>query len=262
MNDIRLAPALFVGHGSPMNAIENNEYSRKWSDIATLFPKPQVILAVSAHWFVPHTRLNDQNTPSMIYDMVGFPEDLYRVKYPLRGNPALAHRLLGLVGNGASIDNQWGIDHGTWSVLRRMYPEADIPVVQMSIDRNVGAERHFEIGKILKSLRREGVMIFGSGNVVHNLSLIDGNRPGGFPWADEFDRYVSDHVRRRDFEAVVEYRRAGPSAKVAFFTPEHFFPLLYVLGSVEDEDDLMVFNETRMMGSMSMTGFLFSPKNG
>ena len=250
-------PVLFVGHGSPMNAVEDNEFTNKWKALGRSLPRPKVILAVSAHWYTASTRTSDTREPRMIYDMYGFPKELYDVKYPVEGSPELAGKISDLLKEGVITDNRWGIDHGTWSVLCRMYPDADIPVVQLSIDFNSAPEAHFEIGKKLSQLRKEGVFIIGSGNVVHNLSLINWGMSGGFDWAQEFDDYVKQNILNRNFEAVVNYGMAGKCAEKAFYTPDHFYPLLYVLGAVDKEDDIEVFNDSCIMGSMSMTGYLF-----
>ena len=156
------------------------------------------------------------------------------------------------------VDNSWGIDHGTWSVLCKMYPEAKIPVVQISIDRNLSAQGHYELGQKLSVLRDEGILILGSGNVVHNLSRINWDMDGGYPWAIDFDQYVLNHIKNRNFENVVEYKRAGKSSDFAFYTTEHFYPLLYVLGATQKEDSIQIFNQTCLMGSMSMTCYLMN----
>jgi 4,5-DOPA dioxygenase extradiol len=188
--------------------------------------------------------------------MYGFPRPLYEVRYDAPGSPALAHRLLSLCPQ-AAVDNSWGIDHGTWSVLRHMFPLADIPVVQLSIDARLDAQAHFALGQALRPLREEGVLVFGSGNVVHNLSLLDWNAARGFSWADEFDIYIRQRIEARDFASAADYRSAGASAAKAFYTPDHYFPLLYALGAADAADTVTVFNEARIMGSLSMTSYLF-----
>ena len=254
---MRRMPVLFVGHGSPMNAIENNTFTEGWKNIASLMPKPEAILSVSAHWFTDGTRITDAEHPRMIHDMYGFPDELYRLKYDAPGAPAIAHEAAELISGDISIDNDWGIDHGTWSVLLRMYPNADIPVFQLSVDENSDAARHMEIGRELKELRDRGVLILGSGNVVHNLAKIAWNKNSGFPWADEFDDYIRDAIEKRDFDKVIRYREAGESAAQSFYFPDHFYPLLYVLGASDPADELKIFNNARTMGSMSMTSYLF-----
>lgn len=250
-------PALFIGHGSPMNAIDDNEYSNTWARIATQIKKPQAILSVSAHWFTKGTKITDAIKPKVVYDMYGFPESLYRVVYQPDGCPQLAHETMSLISNTVEIDNQWGIDHGTWSVLCRMYPKADIPVFQLSVDAEASAEAHFKIGQELISLRNKGVMIFGSGNVVHNLSKVNWAMEGGYPWALEFDEYIKDSILTGQYEDVLNYSKAGQSAGLSFHTPDHFFPLLYVLGASDESDQLTVFNNSCTLGSLSMTCYLF-----
>jgi 4,5-DOPA dioxygenase extradiol len=256
-NRIKRMPALFVGHGSPMNAIEDNEYSRSWAKIAAEIPKPEAIISISAHWFTDGTRITDAEVPKTVYDMYGFPEALYQVKYQPKGSTELAHLTMDLIGKDVKIDNSWGCDHGTWSVLNSMYPDADIPVFQLSIDGQEDAETHYEIGKKISALRDKGVMIFGSGNVVHNLSKVNWDMESGYPWAIEFDNYITDKIVNNNFQDIINYKSAGESARQAFYTPEHFYPLLCVLGAARDEDKLTVFNQTTMMGALSMTCFLF-----
>ena len=256
MADPKRMPVLFAGHGSPMNAIEDNAFTREWRRIGGMIPRPRAILAVSAHWYGEDTRTSDAALPRMIYDMYGFLRPLYEVKYPAPGSPELAGQVKALLP-GTVTDNSWGIDHGTWSVLVHLFPNADIPVVQLSVDARKSPQAHVELGRALAPLRDEGVLILGSGNVVHNLHLIGWNVPGGFPWADTFDRYIRGHIEMRDFAAVADYRRAGESAEKAFFTPDHYFPLLYVLGASDSADSLTVFNDARVYGSISMTGYLF-----
>lgn len=256
MNTRRM-PALFAGHGSPMNAIEDNQFTRSWKEIARRLPRPEAILSVSAHWYTEGTFTSDTEHPRTVHDMYGFPRPLYEVRYDAPGSPALAERLIAQLPQ-ASVDNSWGLDHGTWSVLRHMFPQADIPVVQLSVDARAQAQVHFDLGRALRPLRDEGVLIFGSGNVVHNLRLIDWNQPGGFDWADEFDATIRERIEAGDYAGVVDYRSVGLSAVQAFSTPDHFFPLLYVLGAADSTDTLTVFNDARQMGSLSMTGYLFT----
>jgi len=256
-NEIKRMPALFVGHGTPMNAIEDNAFTKRWAEIAANIPKPEAILAISAHWYTEGTRVTDEAQPKMVYDMYGFPEELYEVEYNAKGSPELAHITKGLIKGNVDIDNSWGYDHGTWSVLRKMYPKADIPVVQLSINANASAETHFQIGQEISSLRDKGVLIFGSGNVVHNLSKVNWGMQGGYPWAVEFDNYIKDKINKKQYQDVINYRNAGEASKSAFYTPEHFYPLLYVLGASKEDDKLTIFNDSCTMGSMSMTCYLF-----
>ncbi|WKY44375.1 4,5-DOPA dioxygenase extradiol [Eubacteriaceae bacterium ES2] len=254
---MRKMPVLFVGHGSPMNAIEDNEYTRKWAEIGQKIKKPEIILSVSAHWVTNGGRVNDEADPKMVYDMYGFPQELYQVIYPAHGAPAMAVETIRLLGQKVQVDNSWGIDHGTWSVLCRMFPEADIPVFQLSLDHRASAETHFQIGEKLAALREKGVLILGSGNIVHNLSRANFSMEDGYPWAYEFDAYIKEKIVGREFDQVVNYHLAGDSAKLAFHTTEHYNPLLYVLGASSADDRLTIFNESCTLGSISMTGYLF-----
>lgn len=250
-------PALFIGHGSSMNAIEDNEYSNEWAKIGKQIKKPEAILSVSAHWFTKGTKITDAVKPKVVYDMYGFPEALYRIAYQPDGSPKFAHEAMSLISNEVEIDNSWGIDHGTWSVLRRMYPEADIPVFQLSINAEASAVSHFKIGRELASLRNKGVLIFGSGNVVHNLSRVNWDIDDGYSWAEKFDDYIKDSILAGQYNNVLDYSSAGQSASMAFHTPEHFYPLLYVLGASDKNDKLTVFNNSCTLGSLSMTCYLF-----
>lgn len=252
-------PALFVGHGSPMNAVENNQYTKKWQEIGRGLARPRAILMVSAHWYTHGTRIMDTKTPRLVYDMYGFPEELYRVQYPSPGSPELAGRVRDLLSVPVKTDNSWGIDHGAWSVLCHMFPQANIPVVQLSIDGTADAQVHFDLGRELSALRDDGVMIIGSGNIVHNLARIQWQSEGGFSWAEEFDGYIRDKIVKREYSEVVRYQNAGSSAKMAFSQPDHFYPLLYVLGASDENDQITVFNEDCLLGSLSMTSYLFQP---
>ncbi len=252
-----MMPVIFVGHGSPMNAVEESDFTSGWKEIAEKIPKPKAILAVSAHWFTEDTRVQTAENPKTVHDFYGFPEELYRIEYPVPGAPKLADRVMGLVGS-AITDNSWGIDHGTWSVLKWMYPDADIPVCQMSINRRLTPQEMFETGQKLKPLRNEGILIFGSGNVVHNLRLVNFSMNGGYGWAEEFDAYIRGKILEKDFSGVLNYKQAGDSARYAFPTPEHFDPLLYALGAAEQSDEAAVYNATCTLGSLSMTSYVFS----
>ena len=251
-------PVLFIGHGSPMNAIEDNQYTKNWEKIASKFPKPKAILSISAHWYTNGSFINDSDNPKMVYDMYGFPDELYNLVYNSKGATELAHLKKDLIKKNVEIDNSWGLDHGTWSVLCKMYPEADIPVYQLSVDATASAETHFQIGKEISSLREQGVLIFGSGNVVHNLGRINWEMDGGELWAVDFDGFIKEKIIRREYEDVINYKNAGESSKLAFVTPDHFYPLLYILGTSKDDDKLSIFNDSCVMGSLSMTSYLFN----
>lgn len=250
-------PVLFVGHGSPMNAIEQTPFSDRWISLGSELPRPEAILCVSAHWYTRGYRLNNTAVPNMIYDMYGFPDELYRVQYPAPGSPKFARQTKELLGDLVKTDNGWGIDHGAWSVLRRMFPAADIPVFQLSVDASSPLEQHYAVGKLLAPLRERGVLILGSGNVVHNLAKVNWNMTDGYSWAENFDRYIKSRVVNHQDDDVVHYERAGVSAYYAFPTPDHFAPLLYALGARTQEDSVAVFNDECVLGSLSMTSYRF-----
>lgn len=252
-----MMPVLFVGHGSPMNAIEENTYTKGWREIAAAFPKPQAICAVSAHWVTKGTKVCTAQNPATIHDFYGFPKALYDKQYPAPGSPGLAYRIAGLLKGTARQDEQWGLDHGAWSVLSIMYPDADIPVCQLSIDGGASPAEQVEMGKKLAVLREQDVLLFGSGNVVHNLGAVDFDRKGGYDWAKKFDDAMTDAVLSGNLEAVTDYKSMGEIAYYAVPTTEHFVPLLYVLGASSKEDKVSVFNRSCTMGSLSMTSYLF-----
>lgn len=251
-------PALFVGHGSPMNAIEDNNYTRTWKNIAQSIPKPEVILSVSAHWYTKGTRIMNEEKPRTVYDMYGFPEELYRVKYHTAGSPEMAKAVKELISRDSKYDNSWGIDHGTWSVLVHMYPDRDIPVFQISIDADASPEEHYKIGRELRTLREQGVLIFGTGNIVHNLRLVDWHKANkGFDWAYEFDEYIYENILNKNHENILKYEELGRISRLAVPTPEHFDPLLYVLGASYEDDKISVYNQSCELGSLTMTAYLW-----
>ncbi|MDD4689952.1 MAG: 4,5-DOPA dioxygenase extradiol [Eubacteriales bacterium] len=250
-------PALFVGHGSPMNAIEDNMYTRAWKTIAERISKPDVILSVSAHWFTRGTFIMNEENPRTIHDMYGFPEELYEVTYNTAGSPATAKVTQNLISRDTQFDNSWGIDHGTWSVLVHMYPNRDIPVFQISVDANASPGEHYKIGRELRSLREQGALIFGSGNVVHNLRLVDWNKAHkGFDWAYEFDEYIYKNIIGKNHDKILNFDKLGNIARLAVPTPDHFYPLLYVLGASYEDDKISVYNKSCELGSLSMTAYL------
>lgn len=252
-------PMLFVGHGSPMNAIEDNRYTRGWKEIAEQIPKPESIISISAHWYTKGTKIMNEENPKTIHDMYGFPKELYEILYKVQGNRELAGKVKNLISKQSAFDNSWGIDHGTWSVLVHMYPERNIPVFQISIDASAPPEVHYQIGKELKSLRNQGVLLFGSGNIVHNLGLIDwGIEDKGFEWAYQFDDYIKESIINRNHETVINYLHLEKTAKLAVPTPEHFYPILYILGASDEEDKISVYNDSCVLGSLSMTSYLFT----
>ena len=254
-----LMPALFIGHGSPMNAIEDNEFSLAWQEAATHLPKPKAILCISAHWETHGSFVTAMQQPRTIHDFYGFPKPLFDKQYPAPGSPELVQRVIDLVG-GSKVqpDHSWGLDHGTWSVLCRMYPEADIPVVQMSLDRDLDPDGHIALSHYLKPLRQEGVLIIGSGNIVHNLGMMVWEDVA-FEWAHEFDAKIAYLINSHTYDPIVHYEQFGRPAKLSVNTGEHYLPLLYVLGVdmsgvVDEEYDEPAgfFAEKVWGGSLSM----------
>ncbi|MCK9438058.1 MAG: 4,5-DOPA dioxygenase extradiol [Synergistaceae bacterium] len=251
-------PVVFVGHGSPMNAIEDNIYSRTWRKMAELIPKPEVILSVSAHWYTKGTKIMNEENPKTIYDMYGFPSELYEVIYNSPGSPEMAEASKALISRETNYDNSWGIDHGTWSVLVHMYPDRDIPVFQISIDAGAPPETHYKIGREIRSLREHGVLIFGTGNIVHNLRLADWSKAGeGFDWAYEFDGFVHESIMKKDHDKILKYQDQGNLAKLAVPIQDHFYPLLYALGASDEDDKISVYNRSCELGSLTMTSYIW-----
>jgi 4,5-DOPA dioxygenase extradiol len=251
-------PVIFVGHGSPMNAIEDNEYSRTWRSLGDRIPRPEVIISISAHWYTRGTKIMNEEEPRTIYDMYGFPKELYEIVYDAPGSPGLARAAKELIAKETEYDNSWGIDHGTWSVLVHMYPERDVPLFQISIDAYAPPETHYKMGKELKALREEGVLLLGSGNIVHNLRLVDWHQKNkGFDWAYEFDDYIYGNILNNNHEPIIKYDELGDVAKLAVPTPDHFYPLLYILGASDEGDRVSVFNKSCELGSLTMTGYLW-----
>jgi 4,5-DOPA dioxygenase extradiol len=247
-------PAVFLGHGSPMNALEQNRYTDTWRGLGKALPRPRAILAVSAHWYIRGTAVTAMRLPKIIHDFGGFPQALFDMRYPAPGDPALAARVQGLLAPLAvGLDESWGLDHGTWSVLVHVYPQAEIPVVQLSIDATQPAQFHYELGARLRELRNEGVLILGSGNVVHNLRAIDWNAAAtGHDWAVRFNRQVRDHLAQGDHAPLIAYEGFGPDARLAIPTPEHYLPLLYVIGLQEPGESISFANDDIQNGSISM----------
>ena len=251
----RRMPVLFVGHGSPMNAIEETPFAAAWREEAALLPRPRAILCVSAHWETEGTFVTSMPHPRTIHDFYGFPGELYRVSYPAPGSPELAETVRGLVHSTAVRPDDtfsWGLDHGAWSVLRRMYPAADIPVVQLSLDRTLPPRDHYKLARELLPLREVGVLIVGSGNLVHNLRMLqwDADRP--YPWAAEFDRLATELILAGEHDRLVAYPELGEAARLAIPTNEHYLPLLYALALRAGDDEVQFFAEGIVLGSISM----------
>jgi len=249
-----LMPMVFVGHGSPLNAIEDTEFSEGWKDLSKRLPKPKAILAISAHYYADGSFLNDAENPKQIYDMYGFPKELYDIIYHPRGNPALAHEIAALIGGKSN--SSFGIDHGVWSVLRRSYPEADVPVVAMSVNRRLSPKEKVEVGAKLKKYREQGVLLFATGSIVHNLALVDWDNPKGYPWAEAYQKRINERVKAHDVDALIHYEKDPDSAK-AFVSLDHYSPLLYLLGAIRENDQVEIFNDEETLGSISMTSYLF-----
>lgn len=251
-------PVVFIGHGSPMNAIEDNRYTRTWRALGERFPMPTAILSVSAHWFTQGTRIMDKENPRTVYDMYGFPKELYEITYNSPGSPSFAKRAKELISRETVFDNSWGIDHGTWSVLVHMYPDRNIPVFQVSIDADAPPETHYQIGHELRALREQGILILGSGNIVHNLRCVDWGMVGkGFDWAQEFDGWINEKIIKGDYQEILRFREKGDIARLAVPTPDHFYPLLYTLGASDEKNTVTVYNQSCELGSLSMTAYVW-----
>jgi 4,5-DOPA dioxygenase extradiol len=254
-------PVLFVGHGSPMNAIEDNFYSRSWQAMGKTLPRPKAILSISAHWLTNVTKVTAMKQPKTIHDFGGFPKKLFDAEYPAPGSPEMANFTKELVTHShIQSDESWGLDHGTWSVLLPMYPAADIPVYQLSIVYEQPPAYHYEIGKQLNKLRDKGVLIIGSGNLVHNLGMI--NWSGGnkvYDWAKEFDTRFADWIMKGDHKSIMDYQKIlGKTADMAHPSNDHLLPLFYILGLQQKNDKISFFNDKMDMGSISMRSIMLN----
>lgn len=251
-------PVLFIGHGNPMNAIEDNEFTTGWRIVGETLPKPSAILCISAHWETRGTHVTAMNKPETIHDFGGFPARLFEVQYPAPGSPALASDTKEIVKmTEVGLDQDWGLDHGCWSVVSRLYPDADIPVIQMSLDYHKDPARHFELAAELAPLRKKGVLIIGSGNMVHNLALVNWhkiNEPGfGYDWALEAGEKMKKYILEGNYDALINYKNQGRSFNLAIPTPDHYLPLLYALALKEENEEATIFNDKAVMGSLTMT---------
>jgi 4,5-DOPA dioxygenase extradiol len=251
-------PVMFLGHGSPLNAIEENEFVTGFRNIAQSIPKPSAILCISAHWFINKTAVTAMEIPKQIYDFGGFPQALFDVKYSPKGSLLLVDETIKTVTKvKVEKDENWGLDHGAWTVIKHLYPNADVPVVQMSIDYTQNAAAHFEIAKELQSLRNKGVLIIGSGNIIHNLGLVDFynlNKDNyGYDWAIEARTIMNNLIEKGDFKSLTQYQTLGKAVQLAIPTPEHYLPLIYSLSLKTEKDELTLFNDKLQGGSLSMT---------
>jgi 4,5-DOPA dioxygenase extradiol len=256
-------PAVFFGHGNPMNAILRNGYTEAWRAMGAAMGKPRAVLAISAHWFVPEVAVTISTSPRTIHDFGGFPDELYGVQYPALGDPELGRRIQQLLAPlPVKLDHTWGLDHGSWSVLRHVYPAADVPVVQLSVDASQPASFHFDLGRKLAPLRREGILVAGSGNLVHNLHAYAWGRhvPQPYDWATRFELTVRDLLIAGDHRLLVDYEALGPDAVLSVPTPDHYLPLLYVIGT-QQSDDMVTFPvEGVDGGSISMLSVDLRPR--
>lgn len=256
-------PMLFVGHGSPMNAIEENEFVEGWKAVAKDLPKPNAILCISAHWETDGTQVTAMEKPRTIHDFGGFPSELYRVEYPAPGSPELAEATKSVITKTSVIlDESWGLDHGTWSVVKHLYPSAEIPIVQLSLDYKKAPQSHYELAKELSALREKGVLIIGSGNIVHNLGMIAWNKINepefGFDWTLEANELIKKSILSGDHRELINYKSLGNSIQLAIPTPEHFLPLLYILALQQKDESISFFNDKAVMGSLTMTSVKIS----
>jgi len=251
-----ILPILFVGHGNPMNAIEDNEFSQAWIKTGSQLPRPKAILCISAHWETVGTRITAMPQPKTIHDFYGFPPELFAVRYPAPGSPQLAEDIHTMLkSSDIRLDQDWGLDHGTWSVLVRMFPNADIPVLQLSLDRAKSTQEHYELGKSLKTLREQGVLIIGSGNIVHNLGLVVWEDTA-FDWALEFDGKIKEWILQDNHKPIIQYESYGRPAHLAVNSGEHYKPLLYILGLKDPGEPVQFFAEKVWGGSISMRSVL------
>jgi 4,5-DOPA dioxygenase extradiol len=254
----KLMPVLFIGHGSPMNGIEDNEFSRRWKKMAAEIPVPSAVIVVSAHWYTRGTKVTAVDFPETIHDFGGFPRELFEVQYKAPGNPVLARETKSLIHSAdVELDHEWGLDHGTWTIVRHMYPEANIPVIQLSIDFTKSPQYHYELAAELYALRKKGVLIIGSGNMVHNLRMVAWDHlttdSYGFDWALTMNEKFKNLIQEGDFKPLVNYSSLGKEAMLAIPTPEHYLPLLYVLGLKGNGDEVSFFNDKAVAGSLTMT---------
>lgn len=248
-------PALFIGHGSPMNAIEQNDFTQTLQNLGQSLIKPKAILCISAHWTTKGTFVDASPNPKMIYDMYGFPKELYQVKYPVKGAPEIADEISKSISHTTiQKSTDWGIDHGTWSVLKHLYPNSDIPTFQLSIDYNQPMQFHYDLAKQLNKFRKKGVLIIGSGNLTHNLGIVDFHDINAKPrdWALEFDTKIKTFINKQNHKGVIDYHKIGASAKLAVPEPSHFIPLIYTLALQDNTDEIEYFYDKFHYGTLSM----------
>ncbi|RRJ91492.1 4,5-DOPA dioxygenase extradiol [Paenimyroides tangerinum] len=258
----KLQPVFFIGHGSPMNGIENNVFSEQWKKIGKQIDLPSAVLVISAHWLTKGTHVTAMKEPKTIHDFGGFPQALFDVQYPAPGSPFLAGETAKLItSTDVGLDHDWGLDHGTWTVVRHMFPDANVPVLQLSIDYNQPASYHYNLAKQLFDLRKRGVLILGSGNMIHNLRMLDWrsiDSPGfGFDWAIELNDIFKKKILSKDHTSLINYEGLSKNAKLAIPTPDHYYPMIYNLALQSEKDNVEFFNDDYVGGSLSMTSFRF-----
>jgi 4,5-DOPA dioxygenase extradiol len=256
-------PVLFLGHGSPMNAIEENEFVQGFRNIETEIPKPEAIICISAHWETKGTFVTAMEHPKTIHDFGGFPEALYNVEYPALGSPILAENTKDTITKTeVGLDTRWGLDHGAWTVIRHMYPKADVQVIQLSLDYYRKPLYHYELARELKPFREKGVLIIGSGNMVHNLAMVDWHRLNdddySYEWAKEASEKMKSMILNNDHQSLINYNEQGKSFQLSIPTPEHFLPLLYTLALKDKDEEIKIFNDKAVAGSLTMTSVKIS----
>jgi 4,5-DOPA dioxygenase extradiol len=256
-------PVLFLGHGSPMNAIEDNEFVREFKKLGKSLEMPKAILCVSAHWYTKGTKVMGNVNPPTIHDFGGFPAELFAVQYPAKGSPDLALEIQKeLLPVSVDIDQSWGLDHGSWSVIKHLYPNANVPVIQLSIDYNLSPQQHFELAQRLGKMREKGVLIVGSGNIVHNLRMVDFRNMAkdnyGYDWAKEARATINNFIEKRDFKSLCNYKSVSEALNLAIPTPDHYLPLIYTLALAGSKENILLFNDKMVAGSLSMTSLKIS----
>jgi len=251
-------PVLFVGHGSPMYVIEENEFTRTWEKLGEIIPTPKAIICISAHWETRGTHVTSMQHPPTIHDFGGFPRELYEIQYPAQGDPELAKETIEtFIGSKVIADEKWGLDHGAWSVIRRMYPKAEIPVIQMSLDYTKSPKEHYDLAKELTQFRDKGVLVIGSGNMVHNLQKVSWDKPDdeeyGFDWSIEANDKFKTLILENKYNELINYKQLGTAVQMAVPTPDHYLPLLYALALKTENEEISFFNDKAVMGSLTMT---------
>lgn len=258
LSDTEKMPVLFLGHGSPMNAIEENQFVTGFRTVAKTLPTPNAILCVSAHWYTSGTKVTAMEMPRTIHDFGGFPKELFEVQYPAKGSPELAKETKAILQPAlVELDEKWGLDHGAWSVIKHLYPQANIPAIQLSIDYTKPAQYHYELAQRLNSLRHKGILIIGSGNIVHNLRLVDWQNFDkdnyGHDWAIEARETINELLTKGDYRSLINYEKLSKAVQLAVPSPDHYLPLIYALGLQQKGETLSLFNDKLVAGSLSMT---------